>query len=107
MRTTLLALIVSTVLSTAAFAVEPPWPRPDHPGNIFVEGEEVVLPPATQPVRIFDYENREVKSLGKLPVGYYELRPQNGPRVTFGVIAPLKAPTPATSPIAIDLGMAW
>src|SRR5205823_5297556 len=28
-------------------------------------------------------------------------------RITFGVIAPLRAPTPQTSPISIDVAMAW
>ena len=48
--------------------------------------------------------------LGKLPVGYYELRGDGGAgsnRVTLGVLEPLRAPTPLTSPIAIDVAMAW
>ncbi|MGD0091103.1 MAG: hypothetical protein ABSE73_14390 [Planctomycetota bacterium] len=104
-----------------------PKPLPDHPGNIFLAGEEaaVPLPPAndakSQAWRLADYEGKTVAegtaadgkaALGKLSVGYYELRrvvdgtPQN-PRVTVGVLAPLDAPTPATSPIAIDVAMAW
>jgi hypothetical protein len=48
--------------------------------------------------------------LGKLPVGYYELLSGAGNgtnRVTLGVLEPLRAPTPLTSPIAIDVAMAW
>ena len=49
--------------------------------------------------------------LGRLPVGYYEVR-QSGDAakrlpVTIGVLAPLKAPTPETSPVACDVAMAW
>jgi hypothetical protein len=115
-----------------------PKPLPDHPGNVFLTGEDVVVPmPSAKEEqggawRLVDYEGKTVAegkaadgkaTLGKLPVGYYELRrvvdapsptppPQGGeaprqPRVTVGVLAPLGAPTPMTSPIAIDVAMAW
>src|SRR6266511_2125339 len=102
MRALLILLAASSLLAAAT-----PRPLPDHPGNIFVEGEDVVLPATTQPAKLFDYDGHEVAARGKLPIGYYELRPENGPRITLGVIAPLKAPTPATSSIGIDVAMAW
>ncbi len=99
-----------------------PRPLPDHPGNIFLAGEEVSVPTPglTNGIwRVLDYEGNtagtgEVQNarvqLGKLPVGYYELF--CGPsaatnRITLGVLAPLKAPTPLTSPIGIDVANAW
>src|SRR5688572_9473037 len=84
-----------------------PRPLPHHPGNIFVEGEDVLLdsPLGPGPWRLSDYDDKEVRgtgsgldagaiNLGKLRVGYYEVRRGNGPRVTLAVIAPLKVPTP-------------
>jgi hypothetical protein len=100
-----------------------PHPLPAHPGNIFLAGEEVVVaapPQAPQAWRAVDYEESTVAEgrldedgrarLGKLPVGYYELLSGAGNgtnRVTLGVLEPLRAPTPLTSPIAIDVAMAW
>ena len=106
-----------------------PKPLPGHPGNVFVAGEAVVvsLPlPGTSGQaggtwRLTDYESNTVAEgaaidgkamLGKLRVGYYELRrvvagaPQSE-GVTIGVLAPLEAPTPLTSPISIDVASAW
>jgi len=114
-----------------------PKPLPDHPGNVFLAGEDVVveMPPAGTAGqassgtkeekggawRLTDYEGKTVAegtaadgkaTLGKLPVGYYELRrvvdgaPQ-AKRVTVGVLAPLLSPTPLTSPISIDVASAW
>jgi len=48
--------------------------------------------------------------IGQLPVGYYELAwgaPAASNRVSIGILAPLRAPTPLTSPIGIDVAMAW
>src|SRR5215475_9572680 len=107
-RRSIAALIPFIAILLGASPLPPlPRPLPDHPGNIFVEGEEVTPPPATQPTRYFDYDNNEVQVPGKLPVGYYEARPENGPRTTFGVVAPLKARASASSPISLDVGMAW
>ncbi len=100
-----------------------PHPLPAHPGNIFLAGEQVVVEApstAAQAWRAVDYDGTTVAQgrldgdgrarLGKLPVGYYELRWGAGTGtnlVTLGVLAPLRAPTPLTSPIAIDVAMAW
>ena len=103
-----------------------PKPLPGHPGNLFVTGEPVVMALPTSGEengtwRVVDYEGNTViqgsatngqATLGKLPVGYYELkrvrdgRPETA-RATFGVLAPLLAPTPRSSPIGIDVSMAW
>jgi hypothetical protein len=100
-----------------------PHPLPAHPGNIFLAREEVIVEAPTNAVqtwRAIDYdgataaqgrrdENGQAR-VGKLPVGYYELRSEGEAdtnRVTIGVLQPLKAPTPLTSPIAIDVAMAW
>ena len=69
--------------------------------------------------RAMDYEGRVVAEgrvsggpigLGRLPVGYYELRrgPGNATNwVSLGVLEELRAPTPFSSPIGIDVAMAW
>lgn len=96
-----------------------PRPLPNHPGNVFLEGEEVSVPVGEGDTawRALDYEGKVVAEgkaagghagLGRLPVGYYEVRrgdEANG--ITVGVLAPLRAATPLTSPIAIDVAMAW
>ncbi len=90
-----------------------PKPLPSHPGNIFLTGEPVILsvPGATEEKwRVTDYEKKTVKEgsgeIGPLPVGYYELHLGTNV-VFFGVLEPLHAPTPLTSPIGIDVALAW
>ena len=99
-----------------------PRPLPSHPGNIFLAGELVsVTAPSggAESWRAVDYEGKTVvegrlekgrAELGKLPVGYYELawgEAAVSNRVSLGVLEPLRAPTPLTSPIGIDVAMAW
>jgi hypothetical protein len=101
-------------------AVERAIPRPleHHPGNIFLEGESVRISLPKQGVwQLLDADNRSVKTvvandklveLGSLPVGFYRLKNEDYPDwVSLGVIAPLKVPTPQTSPIALDVAMSW
>ncbi len=60
--------------------------------------------------KVTDVTSKDGKlDLGKLPIGYYELRRGNETEktTTVGVIAPLSAPTPDDSPISIDVAMAW
>src|SRR5439155_9317873 len=88
-----------------------------HPGNVFVAGESVTISPPSGvgECRVTDYNGNAIDAtvgrgeihLGKLPIGYYEVHPAKGDRITLGVIAPLHAPTPPTSPISIDVAMAW
>lgn len=115
------ALCIFAVFGASARAERAiPKPLPNHPGNIFQAGEDVQVPlpaKATGKWTLFDIENKQVGEshpaaekvdLGKLPVGYYELRgEQPAEKVYIGVIAPLVAPTPMTSPIGIDVAMAW
>jgi hypothetical protein len=100
-----------------------PQPLPSHPGNIFLAREPVTVPapPAGggDAWRVVDYEGRVVAEgrggagpveLGRLPVGYYEVWRETGlvtNRLSLGVLAGLRAPTPRTSPIGIDVAMAW
>jgi hypothetical protein len=101
-----------------------PRPLANHPGNIFLQTEDVtVLVPPSLPRewKLIDYDRKVMAvakvedgkvSLGRLPVGYYELRPQNAAdvltnRLSVGVLAPLKVPTPSTSPIGLDVALAW
>lgn len=111
-------LLPILLLVPITFARDLPHPLPDHPGNIFVAGEHVVVsvPKSDGAWKLLDYEKKSTDvtakdgkiDLGELGVGYYELRNPNAPdKITLGVIAPLKAPTPDNSPISIDEGMAW
>ncbi|MEY2429422.1 MAG: hypothetical protein QOJ40_2307 [Verrucomicrobiota bacterium] len=125
-----LGLVLGLVSMWSAIANEGeraiPNPLTNHPGNIFLVGEEVVvaLPGSgdgNSAWQLSDYEGQTViqgsatnghATLGKLPAGYYELRrlrdgrPEKA-RTTIGVLAPLRAPTPQTSPIGVDVSMAW
>jgi hypothetical protein len=48
----------------------------------------------------------KVARLGRLPVGFYRLK-GSSEWISLGVLAPLQAPTPATSPVGLDVAMAW
>ncbi|NQT87113.1 hypothetical protein HQ560_10130, partial [bacterium] len=96
-----------------------PKPLPEHPGNVFLTGEEVVAPlPGdwTGAWRVLDYDGEQIAegkgpgtiSLGKLPVGYYEIPREDGrPPIGIGGLAPLAAPPPKTSPIGVDASVPW
>ena len=125
-----LLLLVSVALIaflTAVFAREVPRPSPQHPGNIFLVGEDVVVsivlpePAAPSEWQLADYDDNIVARgaseqgrvrLGKLPPGHYALR-YGGPagdapnRLDLAVLNPLAAPTPANSPICLDVAAAW
>ena len=117
-------LIWAAVLTDAGAGTRAiPHPLPSHPGNIFLAGEAVTVPapPAGDgdTWRAVDYEGRIVAEgrvtagpieLGRLPVGYYEVwRSAAGAtnRLSVGVLEGLRAPTPLSSPIGIDVAMAW
>jgi hypothetical protein len=103
MRTLLIVLITSTIA-----LAQTTRPLLHHPGNVFVEGEQVTLPPSTQPLRYFDYDNKQLDNVNNVPIGYYEARtPDNKRYTTFAVIAPLKQTASNQSPLAIDVAMAW
>jgi len=96
-----------------------PRPLPGHPGNIFLAGEEVVPAASGEAAgawRAVDYDGKLVAEgdgsgpirLGRLPVGYYEIHRGASERpIVVGVLAPLAAPTPKSSPIGVDAAIAW
>ncbi|MGQ9564335.1 MAG: hypothetical protein ACUVQG_08000 [Thermogutta sp.] len=97
---------------------EIPRPLSHHPGNVFLEGENVRISlPISGLWSLCDAEDSIVKefrtegtsaNLGNLPVGFYRLRNvEFNDWISLAVIAPLQAPTPDTSPIALDVAMSW
>ncbi len=106
-----------------------PEPLAGNPGNIFLEGQQVMVdvPVAAnvpaggdgQQWALLDYDNNVLREgraddngradLGVLPVGFYELRSKSDPnrKTTIGVLARLRVPTPLTSPICLDVAMSW
>ena len=117
-----LALLAAAHGSVSTEAAERSIPQPlgTHPGNVFLLGEEVVLRSPTGLAggwRAFDYDDKEVTAaratgdylnLGRLPVGFYRLRQeQQSNWISCAVIERLKAPTPLTSPVGLDVAMSW
>lgn len=100
-----------------------PHPLPSHPGSIFFPDEDIVVPAPPgegDAWRVVDYENKSVingrlkdgkAEIGRLPVGWYKVvRGGKGyvtNRAFVGVLEPMRAPTPLTSPVCIDVAMAW
>ena len=93
-----------------------------HPGNIFLAGENVVVPAPpgeVQTWRAVDYDGKiAAKGLlkdgkveaGALPVGWYKIVRGVGHvtnRTFVCVLERLRAATPLTSPVCIDVAMAW
>jgi hypothetical protein len=112
-----LAAMALTTAVTAQANRGLPAPLPDHPGNVFLLGEEarVKLPLSSSPWRLTDYEGRTLRTveaassvaLGKLDAGFYRLESEGADWVSLAVLPRLKAPTPTTSPICIDTAMSW
>ena len=91
----------------------------EQPGNIFLGGQNVVVPvpggAAAAGWECSDYEKRvilrgkgERADLGQLVAGYYELLAVDGggKRVgwtSLGVLEPLRAATPQDSPVCLDV----
>jgi hypothetical protein len=110
-----------------------PTPLPDHPGNIFLQGEIVRVPrPPTvpheaTPWRLLDDRHQPTRTaalpaptsarnepidLGPLAVGWYRLEFGTSTQpalawTTLAVLSRLRAPLPADSPIAVDSATAW
>lgn len=116
------------VAAAVAFGATVPVPLAEHPGHVFAEGErlEVSLPSSFASCagwRLCDAEGRAVSqgvlakgaasvSAGTLPVGWYRLEGLDAAGrthafTTAAVLARLRAPTPATSPVCIDTANAW
>jgi hypothetical protein len=120
-----LGVLLVLAASAACLAAERtiPTPLPDHPGNVFLAGEKIgVVVPVLDlaPWRVTDYDGKTVAEgrtasgraeIGPLPDGWYEVRWGEGDspdrRTSLAVLQPLAAPTPLTSPIGIDVAMAW
>jgi len=123
-RLGIMAIIVAVSYSIVSAAERSiPKPLPGHPGNIFLAGEDVAVEIPDDGIgewKIVDYDGKVLREgrgpgrleLGRLPVGYYALvgegiDAKERKPLSIGVLAPLKAPTPETSPVACDVGMAW
>src|ERR1051325_10259022 len=121
---TLLTLLTLSTSPASVPAIPRTIPKalPSHPGNIFLAGEDVAVSvPASWPEswQALDYDGKISAQgrvqrgrvlLGRLPAGYYEILPMSEGvtnRISLGVLQPLRAPTPLTSPIGIDVAMAW
>jgi len=119
-----LTSLATVLLFASACPAAVPAPLADHPGNVFLSGEAVTVPLAGiadgTAWRALDYDGRKVADgraaggradLGKLPVGWYEVRWGEGDspdrRIWSAVLQPLAVPTPPSSPIALDVAMAW
>ncbi|MEW6358543.1 MAG: hypothetical protein AB1696_19570 [Planctomycetota bacterium] len=120
-----LLLIFPTAILAAGAPRGVPTPLPHHPGNVFLEDEDVTiaLPNGTWQWHMTDIDGKLVKSgsrtqgqdripLGQVGVGWYRVvflsaegREIN--RTTAAVLAKLKEPTPQDSPICTDSATAW
>jgi hypothetical protein len=111
------AMRVTTLVALLSFLVAASASGSAHPGNIFLAGEDVAIavPESWKGWQAVDIEGKQVArgagadrnaALGKLPVGYCELREADGEgKVTAGVIA---ASEPvAETPIALDAAVSW
>jgi len=116
------ALLAALSVCPAADSRSIPHTLPSHPGNIYLAGEKIIVaaPPGEADTwRAVDYENKVaakgrfnngMAEVGTLPVGWYKVVRGVGHvtnRVFLAVIEPLRAPTPLSSPIDIDVAMAW
>ncbi len=110
-----------TVRGVIPIARPLPQSAPEHPGNVFLRGEDVVLsaPANTAKWRLLDAAGQSaaegtgsaVRAAG-LGVGWFRAEFCDAQNASLGwttaaVLAPLAAPTPADSPIAIDAASAW
>lgn len=109
-----------------------PEPLPDHPGNIYLDGESVSvhmgedIPQSAMSWVLYDDQHQKIQSgevfhagyraasisIGKLPIGWYRMEFTDGDGkpagwTTAAVIKKLAAPTPLDSPVCIDTAMAW
>lgn len=108
MRNFFTLLFAATTLLNRAVASE-------HPGNIFFLSEEarIALPTAWSDWTAVDVEGKEVAhgkgspaDLGKLPVGYFEVKQTDGPgKVSAAVV--VKSEPVEDTPIAMDAAMSW
>ncbi len=116
---------VSGISPAAEVARQIPAPLSGHPGNIFLEGQEGIVPIQTKANRwrIVDFDGRSIGegavgdgqegiSLGNPGVGWYRVEffdatGQQTGWTTAGVLAGLKAAVPDDSPVCADSATAW
>ena len=129
----LLSLLQLIIVPWILGASPLPQPLPDHPGNIFLEDENVSVPlpdtlsPGANRWRLLDDQLQVIRtnvtpfnnagkdallSLGALGVGWYRIEFGVSNRfdhgfTTLAVLRGLRAPTPSDSPIALDSAAAW
>jgi hypothetical protein len=110
-----------------------PRPLPDHPGNVFLEDEEVIIrPPGTLAASATEWRllndrhqvlrhalvrskrgaSGESIHLGRLSVGWYRLEfgPSNQTDLAWtslAVLGRLRSPVPVDSPVAVDSAASW
>jgi hypothetical protein len=103
-----------------------PKVQPEHPGNVFAQGESVVIPvpeefrEQAKTWRAVDVDGREMGNgeimgtcpLGSLPVGWYrvDLFAADGRKLgwtTGAVIEAPSVPTPQDSPVCVDAATSW
>jgi hypothetical protein len=105
-----LALIIVLLFARSVFAS-------DHPGNVFVAGASVriAVPKSWVAWRAIDIDRKEVghgtaesgfAELGKLPVGYFEIRERDGSGLVTAAVLE-KSTAADDTPIAIDAAMSW
>ena len=104
-----------------------PEPSPRHDGNVFLQGDEVVIPipedvGEAHHWRVLDDTLAEIRrgavdgrtdvSLGEVPIGWYriEFLDSEGRCIAFttaAVLARLAAPIPQDSPVCVDVALSW
>lgn len=105
-----------------------PEPTSSHPGNVFLEDEDLSIPPpdglkgAVRSWRLLDEQLAELRQgsvesassvqLGRLPVGWYrmEFLDEYGELSGFStaaVLARLRQATPQDSPVCLDAALSW
>ncbi len=125
-----LLMCTSATISTANGQTRAiPTPLPQHPGNIYLEGQslKVVVPEDTpkdvRTWRVLDDSQKEIERQaittlpamivpGRLPVGWYRIEFLNDQGLcvhwtTAAVLKQLAAATPYDSPICVDSATAW
>ncbi len=117
---------VLIAFNTSAQERTPPTPMPNHPGNVYVEGEDVVvvlpenLPPAATHWRALDDRGNVVSqgtikdsvALGTIGIGWYDVEfldadGQKVARTTAAVLAPWNTSIPDDSPVCLDGAVSW
>ena len=135
------AAMLTSMLALGEGAVNDPWiarhsiarqaprPEPDHPGNIYVLGEDVavriptIMDATVVRWRALDAERKVIAEgelaaaadridLDVLGIGWYQVEwlDETGAVIRWtsaAVLAPLAVPTPQDSPVCLDTALSW